>query len=119
MPDRITQLNALLQTEISRFFLEEAPEVFVTVTRVQTSPDLREAIIWLSFLTNRGSNMEQLKSTVPEMRRTLGQRLRIKYIPKIELRHDAGMEYAEHISELLEESDKGAQSTIDSGEQKA
>jgi len=102
MADRITQLNSLLQTEISQFFLLEAPEVFVSVTRVRVSPDLREARVWVSFLNKRGSQLEELKSHLRELHRTLGQRLRLKYIPKVELILDTGIEYAEHIAELLE-----------------
>ncbi len=105
MPDRITQLNALLQQEISQYFHDTAPEVFVTVTRVSISPDLHEARVWVSFLNKRASQLAELKSHLHDLHRTLGDRLRLKRIPKIELLLDTGGEYAEHISELLQDID--------------
>lgn len=105
MPDRITQINALLQQEISLFFQEAVPHIFVSVTRVQTSPNLHDSRVWVSFLDKRGSQMEELKSYLRELHKTLGKRLRLKRIPRIELVLDTGIEYAEHISELLQENE--------------
>lgn len=102
MTDRTTQLNALFKEEIARFFSEEVPEIFVTVTRVQTSPDLHRARVWVSFLNNRGSSIEQLSKHLHDLGSILGKRLRLKRTPHIELVLDTGMEYAEHISELLQ-----------------
>lgn len=109
MTDRTTQLNALFKEEIARFFGEEVPEVFVTVTRVQTSPDLHAARVWVSFLNNRGSGLEELSKHLHDLGHTLGKRLRLKRTPHIQLMLDTGMEYSEHISEILQESDTDSQ----------
>lgn len=106
MPDRITQLNSLLQQEISLFFHDELPHIFVTVTRVQTAPDLHDAIVWVSFIDKKASQQNELKSKLSDLRRALGKRLRLKNIPRIELRIDSGSEYAEEISEILDEIHK-------------
>lgn len=102
MPDRITQLNALFQQEISLFFKHESPEIFFTVTHVRISPDLRKARVWVSFLDKRLSSLEALTHELGELGNYLGKRLRLKRIPHIELILDTGIEYAEHISEVLD-----------------
>ncbi len=102
MSDRLTKLNSLLQQEISTFFLNELPHVFVTITRVEVSPDLHQAIVWVSFLDKQGSQLQELRSHLKELRRRLGQRLRLKNVPNLQLQLDRGIEYSEHISEVIQ-----------------
>ena len=109
MPDRITQLNALFQEEISRYFQMEVPEIFVSITKVSISPDLHEARVWVSFLNKRSSQLEELRHHLPGLRRSLGERLRLKRIPRIELLLDTSLEYAEHISEIIQKIEQSDQ----------
>ncbi len=106
MPDRVTKLNSLLQEEISLFYQREAPEVFFTITRVNTSPDMHEARVWVSFIDKRQSSLEILTHHLGPLGKHLGKRLRLRRIPHIQLTLDTGMEYAEHISEVLQRDKK-------------
>jgi ribosome-binding factor A len=77
---------------------------FVTVTRVEVTPDLRNAVIYFSVL---GTHEEQenalrgLESSKGLMRALLGKRLRLKFIPTLSLKLDRGAEESEKISRLL------------------
>lgn len=107
MPDRVTQLNALLLEEISLFYQHEMPELFFTVTRVNVSPDLREARVWVSFIDKRQSSLEILAKHLGTLGRYLGKRLRLRRVPHIHLILDTGMEYAEHVSAILQSTENG------------
>ncbi|MDH3606923.1 MAG: 30S ribosome-binding factor RbfA [Acidimicrobiia bacterium] len=81
------------------------PEIgFITVTAVDTSPDLRTAHV---FYTAMGSEEEQaacsaaLQRATPHIRARLGAQVRLKYTPAIEFRVDQSMANGFRIDSLL------------------
>ncbi|RJP30518.1 MAG: 30S ribosome-binding factor RbfA [Actinobacteria bacterium] len=77
---------------------------FVTVTRVEVSPDLRQAKVWLSVM---GSQEETdtallvLEKASGFMRRELGKRVRMRYTPELKICLDRGPEMSERVQGIL------------------
>lgn len=77
---------------------------FVTVTAVRVSPDVRHARVLVSVLGDEDeqrASLEGLSSATPVLRATLGQQLRMKYLPALTFELDRGAEEAEHLESLF------------------
>ena len=75
----------------------------ISVTRVETTGDLRYAKVWLSVL---GMESEKefkrgLKSASGWLRRELGSSLNLRYTPELVFEVDHSIEYGAHISEMI------------------
>ena len=76
----------------------------ITLTKVKISRDLKHATVYFSVL---GQNIDvkvsekALKNAVPFLRRELGHRVKMKFVPELRFFYDDSMEYAEHIAELF------------------
>ena len=81
----------------------------ISVTRVETTGDLRYAKVWLSVLGQLDERefKRGLKSCGPWLRRELGSALSLRYTPELVFELDHSIEYGAHISRLIEELDTG------------
>ncbi|MDY0269827.1 ribosome-binding factor A [Trichloromonas sp.] len=93
---------------------------FVTITAVEVTPDLHLARIYFSAI---GSDVEVkntekgLKSSVPYLRRELGKRLRMRYVPDLLFLFDHSLAYGNRIDTLLRQvSSEHTDDQDDSGE---
>ncbi len=77
----------------------------ISVTRVETTGDLRYAKVWLSVLgeLNEKEFKRGLKSCGPWLRRELGEKLNLRYTPELVFELDHSIEYGARISRLIEE----------------
>ncbi|HBD86422.1 MAG TPA: 30S ribosome-binding factor RbfA [Clostridiales bacterium] len=75
----------------------------LSVTRVETTGDLRYAKVWLSILGDVDEKQfkKGLKSSAGWLRHELGQVLDLRYTPELIFELDRSMEYGAHISKLL------------------
>jgi len=110
--DRLRRINEAMREVLSGAITSELkdPRVgFVTVTAVETSPDLRHARVFVSVLGNPGERrrtMQALENAHGFLQRRVGSELRIKNTPQIQFIYDDTAERGMRISELLEsESD--------------
>jgi ribosome-binding factor A len=79
---------------------------FLTVTRVELTADLRLARVHVGVLggeVERERTLRALKQAVGFIRRELGRRLRLRFLPELEFRYDQGLDAAERVAQLLEE----------------
>jgi ribosome-binding factor A len=79
---------------------------FVTVTDVDTSPDLRAARVYVSVLGNeseRESAMEGLQSAHGFLQSKIASEMRIKRTPTLTFHYDESVERGVRLSELLDE----------------
>lgn len=102
-PERVAE-------EFREILAEEIPQLkdprvgFVTVTRVEVSPDLRRATI---FYTVMGKDRDHratragLQSARSHLRAVLGQQVRLKFTPELEFEEDIGLAQVERVTELL------------------
>jgi ribosome-binding factor A len=97
----------LVQKEISEMLLRSIkdPRIgFVTVTRVKVSDDCRSARIYFSVVGSeeeRNRCMEGLNSAKGFLRKALGQRVSLRYIPDLIFQFDPSIEYAIHMEEVF------------------
>lgn len=104
---RADRVSDLLKKEIAQMLLKEIkdPRIgFVTITDVKVSDDLRFASVFFSIV---GSDRELeettrgLNSASGFIKKKLGKRLRMRYIPNIVFKFDSSLEYGSHIDSIL------------------
>jgi ribosome-binding factor A len=86
--------------------LEDPRIGFVTVTAVDTSPDLRTARVYVSVLggeDDREATLAALRSAHGILQGAIARETRIKYTPTLSFSYDEGPERAVRISRLLDE----------------
>jgi ribosome-binding factor A len=104
---RQNRVADLLRDEISHIVQREMNDPrlgFVSLTRVEVSPDLRYARVYVSIYGPEEDQQAALKALANGsgfIRRTLAPRLRLRAIPEISFRLDHSMEHAEQIARLL------------------
>ena len=79
----------------------------ISVTRVETTGDLRYAKVWLSVLglENEKEFKRGLKSAAGWLRRELASSMNLRYTPELVFELDHSIEYGAHISELIQSLD--------------
>ena len=113
MTQRTDRIDELLRQEIGSILTREVkdPRVgFATVTRVETSPDLGHARIWISVIGQQGERKQTiaaLEGAMPFVRRELGARLRLRRIPNLHVHLDDTLERGTRILHLLDELEAG------------
>ncbi len=83
---------------------------FVTVTSVETSPDLRTAKVFVSVLGSeeeREATLEGLRSSHGVIQSRIAAETRMKRTPTVTFHYDDTIERGARISELLEEGEEG------------
>ena len=106
--ERLKRITEEIKREVGRIIHDEVrdPRIgFITITKVNLSPDLHVAKVYFSIL---GDN-KQLRDTEIGLerskgfiRRLLGQRVKIRYTPEIVFKLDENIAYGVHISEILD-----------------
>ena len=111
--NRIGRTNDDIQRVLSSLLRQvKDPRVqqgMISVTRVETTGDLRYAKVWLSVLGELDERVFKrgLKSCGPWLRRELGAALSLRYTPELVFELDHSIEYGAHISKLIAELDTG------------
>ncbi len=85
--------------------LEDPRIGFVTVTAVQTSPDLRSARVYVSVLGDeeeREATMAGLAAAHGKLQAAIAREVRIKHTPTLKFHYDETLERAVRLSRLLE-----------------
>ena len=104
---RADRVSDLLKKEISQMLLREIkdPRIgFVTITDVKVSDDLRFASVFFSLVGGKKELEETIKglnSASSFIKKKLGKRLRMRYIPTIAFKFDSSLEYGNHINKVL------------------
>lgn len=104
---RTERLSGLLLQEISGTVLREVNDPrtrAVTFTAVEVTPDLRLARVYFSVLDptrQREDAARGLESAKGLIKRALGPRLGLRFMPDLEFVYDASIQRAERIERLL------------------
>lgn len=110
MSQRSVRVNELVKREISDILhtVYKDESVYITVTGVDVSPDLRMAHIFYSVLggeENESHARRFLEKHKKSLRSQVGKKIVLKYLPQFKFFHDRGLERGTHIIELLNELD--------------
>lgn len=106
MYSRIDRINELIKETLAKIVSEEIEfpgDVFVTVTRVDTSRDLRYARVFLSVFPEKklGKIFRLLRKKLYSLQGTLNKKLSMKPLPRIEFVADTTEAEADKIEKLL------------------
>jgi ribosome-binding factor A len=105
-PERVAdQIRAEVTTMIARE-LHDPGVGFVTVTRVQVSPDLQHARVYYTSLGDaeaRKNTARALERASGFMRRHIGQRLRLRRAPEVHFHFDESIGHQDRVEQLLNE----------------
>ena len=106
--NRIGRINEEIQREMSSLIRTvKDPRVaeagMVSITAVETTPDLKYAKIYVSVLDKSASAqaMKGLKSAAGYLRRELGQRLSLRSTPELSFVRDDSIDKGAHILDML------------------
>jgi ribosome-binding factor A len=109
--DRMRRVNEAVREVLSGRIAEglQDPRIgFVTVTAVETSPDLRHARVYVSVLGDereRERTLEGLTSSHGLLQAAIAGEVRMKRTPTLEFVYDESIERGMRISELLDEDE--------------
>jgi ribosome-binding factor A len=109
--DRMRRVNEAVREVLSRRLAEglKDPRIgFVTVTAVETSPDLRHARVFVSVLGDREErerSLTGLASSHGVLQAVIASELRLKRTPTLDFVYDESIDRGMRISELLHRDD--------------
>ena len=109
--NKIARINDDIQFVLSRLLREiKDPRVqqgMISVTRVETTGDLRYSKVWLSVmgLQDEKEFKKGLKSAGGWLRRELGSSMNLRYTPELVVEVDHSIEYGAHISQVISSLD--------------
>lgn len=107
MTRRQERLNEQIREEISDLLAHQLKDPrltgLVSITEVSISPDMKHATVYVSVMEEeqRDSVIRGMAAASGFIRRELGRRLTIRYIPELEFRRDDTIEKGAHILELI------------------
>lgn len=118
MSKRISRVNELLQRELSEQLRQRyrSQAVKITISEVETSPDLRNATVFYSVLGSEEDQRDARKlfrKVGKDLRQQVSQRVILKYFPNFEFVYDPSMERGSHILDLLDQLDDEPKPTDD------
>ncbi len=95
-------------------------QTMISITRVDTTPDLRYSKIYVSVLeeARQKEAVKGLKSAGGWLRRELGSRLQLRYTPELVFELDDSLKYGAHMFDLLtklQEKEQKAEDGHDEG----
>ena len=104
---RIDGINQEIQRELSDLLRTvkdpRVQDVMISITRVETTPDLRFTKVYVSFLQeNKAADaMKGLKSAAGYLRRQIAANLQLRHAPEIQWALDDSITYGARMLELI------------------
>ncbi len=105
--NRINRINEEIQKELSALLRTvkdpRVQDTMISITRVETTPDLRYTKVYVSFLQEERVKdaMAGLKSAAGYLRRQLGHNLQLRYSPEIVWCEDDSITYGARMLKLI------------------
>ena len=109
--NRIGRINEEIQKELSSCIRNlkdpRVQDTMISITRVETTPDLRWAKVYVSFLqADRAKDaIKGLKSAGGYLRRELGSALNLRYTPELQWAQDDSITYGAKMLKLINSLD--------------
>ena len=105
--NRINRINEEIQKELSALLRTvkdpRVQDTMISITRVETTPDLRYTKVYVSFLQEERVKdaMAGLKSAAGYLRRQLGHNHQLRYSPEIVWSEDDSITYGARMLKLI------------------
>lgn len=106
---RVSKVSSLIKREISMMLMQDIKDDrvgagMVSITEVEVSGDLQHAKVFVSIYGSeeaRTETMEGLRASQGFVRRTLGQRVRLRRSPHISFIEDRSLEEGDRMIHLI------------------
>ena len=105
--NRIGRINEEIQKELASLIRNlkdpRVQDTMISITHVETTPDLRYAKVYVSFLEEAKAKdaMKGLQSAGGWLRRELGNALKLRYTPELVWELDDSITYGARMLELI------------------
>ncbi len=112
--NRIGRINEEIQKELASLIRNlkdpRVQDTMISITRVETTPDLRWCKVYASFLQEdkAADALKGLKSASGYLRRELGRTLNLRYTPELQWTLDDSITYGAKMMQLINSLDKGS-----------
>ena len=117
--DRIDRISQEVHKAIDAIIRDELNDPRIggtwSIVRCEVTRDLRYCKVRVSILESekRKDMMSALKKAAGFVRRELGRRVDLRYVPEIIFELDTNIEYAAHINQLLKETQRHDEASDD------
>ena len=106
---RPTRVGEQIREDLTELITREVHDPgigFITITRVDVTPDLQQARVYYTTLGDdkaRRDTRRALERATPFLRRQLGRRLRLRRIPELQFFYDESIERHDRIERILQD----------------
>lgn len=111
MSDRMPRVNStireVLADEIER--MSDSRLELVSVTAVDTAPNLRHAMVYIDALGDPDDALAALRGAAKRLQSVIGAQVRMKYTPTLEFAVDPGVTGGQRIEAILRELTAGTE----------
>ena len=109
--DRIDRISEEVRRELDNILREDVNDPRIkgtwSITRCEVTRDLRYCMVRISVLEeeHKADMQKALKSCAGFVRRTLGHRMNLRYVPELMFEMDDNIAYAARINRILKETE--------------
>jgi ribosome-binding factor A len=106
MPHRLEKINELIKRHVGKILSREVdfkPGVFVTVSKVDTTSDLRYTRVFVSIFPESEDNyvLETLRQEIYQIQGQLNKKLFMRPLPRVEFIKDLTQSKADEVEKIL------------------
>jgi ribosome-binding factor A len=107
--ERMRRVNELIRRELGVLCERDiSPNLpyLVTITQVQTAPDLRQAVVYVSVMGDETQHREALRLLLKRralLQHELNERIQLKFTPVLTFKLDQATAQADRVLSILEE----------------
>ncbi len=107
IPERLERIAEMIKTEVSDIILNRIRDQrvgFVTVTRTEVTRDLQHCRVFVSVMGSdevKKKGIKGLASASGYIRKLLGERIKIRYVPELTFILDESVDYSFRIEGIL------------------
>lgn len=102
---RADRVSSVIREELAKLMMRELEFVgtIVTITEVEADKKLSHALVYVSVFPSKKvpEVMKVLQGATPHLQHLLLRKMNIKPMPRIEFRHDVGLERAAGVEKAL------------------
>ena len=106
---RIERVNGLLREQLATLIASQVNDPrlkgLITITRVQTAPDLRNARVYISVMGDEAMRQDALagvQSSAAYLRRELRSRVSLRYVPFLKFALDDAILEADRLMDIID-----------------
>ncbi len=108
MSERTNKINELIKQKLGQIIIKEIEfpdNCLVTITKAETTPDIKTSKIFISVLPEkfRGTVLEILRKKGHDLHKILKSQMKTKFIPNLVFLIDEQEVFASEIDKLLDE----------------